>query len=168
ERNRHTKSTQKKVGKIAGVLAVQEDPLSALGTWNGHLNLIILVEGPFDYAAFRAEWGFNVEIKEIPLKHLASAFLEVCKYQAKAVSMGDKKDGSNQPGMVEWEPALWLEWWRANTGFRRTRSYGVLFGVPKPIKPLELQHKIWLGRVRWDGGSYRVEHYDSALQYVDL
>lgn len=168
ERIRHTKSTRDRVGSVVGVLAVQEDPLSGLGTWNGHLNLIILVEGHFDYAEFRAEWGFNVEIKHLPLKHLASAFLEVCKYQAKAVSMGDKKDGSTQPGMVDWPPSLWLEWWRANNGFRRTRSYGVLFGIPKPEKPLDLCKRIWMGRVSWTGTKYRVEYYVEALQYVDL
>lgn len=168
ERIRHTKANRIRVGDIQGALVVQEDPLSALGTWNGHLNVIFLVEGQFSYEELRKDWGYNLEIKHIPEYKLAGAFLEVCKYQAKAVSMGEKKDGSTQPGMVEWAPELWLEWWRANTGFRRTRSYGVLFNIPEPEEPIVLGRRVWLGRVQWGGSGYRVEHYDSALAYVDL
>lgn len=166
ERVRDTKATRQRVGDIQGALVVQEDPLSAAGTWNGHLNVILLVDGDFSYKAFREEWGYNVEVQHIKPADMARSFIELCKYQAKAVSVGTTKD--NQPGMVDWEPALWLEWWRANTGFRRTRAYGVLHGAPTPTPTLSLTQKVWLGRVRWTGSRYSVEHYDTALSYVDL
>ena len=33
------------------------------------------------------------------------------------------------PAMLQYSPSEWLEWWRAHQKFRRTRAYGVLFGL---------------------------------------
>lgn len=173
ERLRHNKVLKKKVGHIHGALVVQEDPLSALGDWNIHLNVMLLVEGAFNYQEFRDQWGYNLEVKEVPSDQLERAFVEICKYQAKATSVGNEHAKTQQPGMVDWAPSAWLEWWRANTGFRRTRSYGVLFNVEDlteeydPENVGEGARLVKLGRMQWTGKSYRVEVYQSAL-LVDL
>lgn len=129
---------------LHGVLAVQEDPLSARGDWNVHTNLILCVKGEFDYAHFRHAWGKNVEIKEIPRKDkdaLRRALMEVIKYSAKHTGMKSHEkhdDGEAAKGLLDWDDEALLEWVRAQNNFRRTRSYGVLYGVD--------------GK-RWDGSS---------------
>lgn len=48
------------------------------------------------------------------------------------------------PPMLEWTGTELLEWMRAMRGFRRTRSYGCLFGLTKPDRE-EDGPIIWLG-----------------------
>lgn len=178
ERLRSNKKLRKKIADIHGALAVQEDPLSAAGSWNIHINVELLVQGPFNWAAFREEWGgYQIYFKEVPRHELADSFRELCKYQAKATSVGTEHSKTKQPGMVDWEPGLWLEWWRANDRFRRTRSYGCLYDLPELVESEEetadggisdVSRTVWLGRMTWDGGRYWVEHFAEALQYVDL
>lgn len=38
------------------------------------------------------------------------------------------------PPMTEWTAAEWLEWWNAHQRFRRTRTNGCLYKLPKPEK----------------------------------
>lgn len=38
------------------------------------------------------------------------------------------------PPMTEWTAAEWLEWWGAHQRFRRTRTNGCLYKLPKPEK----------------------------------
>lgn len=52
--------------------------------------------------------------------------------------------------MVEWRGMDALEYWRAHKGFRRTRTYGRLYGLPKPEK-LDLSTVRWHGTVNWGG-----------------
>lgn len=169
ERLRHNKVLKKEVGHIHGALVVQEDPLSARGDWNVHLNVVLLVEGPFSFEKFREQWGWNLEIKQIKNDDLAKAFMEICKYQAKATSVGNEHSKTQQPGMVDWPATAWLEWWRANTGFRRTRSYGCLFNAKHLAPEVEVGKLVKMGRMTWDKQSkkYIVEIYESALKNVD-
>lgn len=179
ERLRHNKKLRKLVGDIQGAVVVQEDPLSARGDWNIHLNVVALVQGPFNWSECRKEWGgFQIHFEELKRDKLADAFRELCKYQAKATSVGNEHAKTQQPGMVDWSPECWLEWWRANHGFRRTRSYGVLYNLPELEDPVEevadggasdeVVRTIWMGRMTWSGGRYHVEHFAEALQYVGL
>lgn len=179
ERIRHNKKTRRRVGNIQGALVVQEDPLSALGDWNVHLNVVLLVDGHFEWDECRKEWGgFNIYFKQLEREDLPDTFRELCKYQAKATSVGNEHAKTKQPGMVDWPAACWLEWWRANHGFRRTRSYGVLYGIPEPelseeevaegAESDQVVQTVWLGRMTWENGQYRIEHYREALKYVDL
>ena len=123
------------VADIRGALVIQEDPLSARGDWNVHLNAFLLVRGRFDYAAARAEWGGNVHFQEIDgtPESVRGALLEAIKYSARIVpekSADKAADGVTEaPAMTEWPADLWLEWWRAGQGFRRVRSYGCLYGL---------------------------------------
>lgn len=116
------------------------------------------------------------------------AFLELVKYTTKIA--GSDHDETRTPGtklvpgvagtdpdgrldarpMDQWEGATWYEWYRANRGFRRTRSYGVLYRVcdrcghyghtegkcteePEPEPVTE-----WIGDMKWqpDRGSYEL------------
>jgi hypothetical protein len=57
------------------------------------------------------------------------------------------------PPMLAWTGDELGEWLMAMRGFRRTRSYGSLFGAPKVV-PEELADVVWLGSVRLRGGMY--------------
>jgi len=59
------------------------------------------------------------------------------------------------PPMLEWTGAELLEWLLAMRGFRRTRTYGCLFRLKRP-KAEDLGQIVWLGRVDYAGGGYRL------------
>jgi hypothetical protein len=65
-----------------------------------------------------------------------------------------RPDRPSPPPMLEWTGAELLEWLRAMRGFRRTRTYGCLFRLPKP-KAEDLGQIIWLGPIAHDGDRYR-------------
>lgn len=89
---------------VKGALATQEDPLSRHGDWHPHLNVLLLVDGPLDWGALRAEWtevcrplfpdspaaSFQIDIRKLPrtLEGLRAAFREQVKYAAKMVASG--------------------------------------------------------------------------------
>lgn len=58
------------------------------------------------------------------------------------------------PPMLAWAGQELAEWLLAMHGFRRTRSYGCLYGAPKPEKA-DLAEFVWVGFVRWRDGRYR-------------
>lgn len=80
---------------------------------------------------------------------LVAAVKECVKYPVQAVSEksdkaaggwvgGEYRDPVGEPcapPMTEWPVAARAEWWRAQQGFRRVRSYGVLYGLEKPEIP---------------------------------
>lgn len=136
--------------KILSSLVIQEDPLSAGLDWNVHLNALLLVNGEFDYQAMRERWGGNVHFQEIkqendkPLeKTISNSIRELIKYSSLIVSeksqakAGDKQESlfddspgfNGAPGMLDWPTERFLEWWDAQQGFRRTRSYGELYAL---------------------------------------
>lgn len=163
KRSRKRTITPDSIASIKGSLVVQEDPLSANGDWNVHLNALFLVDGPFDYKEIRDEWGANVEIKQVNPDDLARTILELVKYSAQAVSTKSeekkKRHATDAPAMVEWENNLWLEWFHAQQGFRRTRSYGCLYGIPEPdLEEFDISLVEWVGQIKFDLGSgYRVD-----------
>ena len=170
DRDRHGYTSKKKYvdlfPQIKGSLLIQEDPLSASLDWNIHLNAIILVEGSIDYGQLREAWGHNVEIRELDaeVKNLTSTFLEVIKYAAQFTadkSHSKKSRGlSKAPGLLTWPLELLTEWYQAQGGFRRTRSYGELYrlpAAPEELEPAE-QDTQWITRVEWSGeGRYIVD-----------
>lgn len=141
----------KKMRNIKGALVIQEDPLAKDGLFNVHLNVIVLARGKIDWKAIRRSWGKminfdsakdcrNKTIKKLKKKGkdisslgneavLVHAFSEICKYATKTVSekSAEKLGLSQAPAMVDWSGESWRQWFAANHGFRRTRSYGVLF-----------------------------------------
>jgi hypothetical protein len=62
---------------------------------------------------------------------------------------------ASAPPMTEWEDPELLEWLRAMHGFRRTRAYGVLYGLETP-EPEPLGQVVWLGSVSLVRGRYGV------------
>jgi len=148
----------------AGSLMIQEDPLSAAGDWNVHLNGIVCADGWLSYADMREAWGCNIEIREhkLPLgaeqraKSLRNLFNEMVKYPVIPVAQksGDKHH-TNAPALTNWSPSDVLEWHQANKRFRRTRAYGFLHGIGKPDRPSVTPHH-WLGRVDWRPEGYHV------------
>ena len=151
---------------LKGSLVIQEDPLSASDDWNIHLNAFLLWEGPCDWAQIRQEWGSNIHIAEIKPEDLTKALLEAIKYSAQIVptKSAEKKakHETEAPAMIEWPPLRWLEWWRAQKGFRRTRSYGRLYRIdPVESDAVEMDMVQWVGSISYTGehgaGSYRVD-----------
>lgn len=148
---------------IKGSLCCMENPLSARGDWNVHLNVILLVEGPFDWKRFRAEWGFDLDIQHVKGgdEGIAGALVESIKYMACVVSAKSHEHAdrgkSKAPGMCDWPPDAWLEWWRAIKGARRTRSYGVLFKVPDIADTLDMASVQWVGVLDFEAGRYWVQ-----------
>jgi hypothetical protein len=152
---------------VVGALAVQEDPLSAHGDWNIHLNVILVCSSYLDFGALRAAWAANVEIARVPPNysdsHMARLWNEVIKYAVRTVpEKSTTKAGAGStaaPAFTDWPPALADEWWQAGKGFRRSRNYGQLKAEEAWIgaarKELNMSGVTWLGRLSWDGKGYR-------------
>lgn len=61
------------------------------------------------------------------------------------------------PPMVEWPPALWLEWYQAHRGLRRVRAYGVLHGAKLEDRAaMDLDAVTWCGQIRYTAAGYIV------------
>lgn len=125
---------------IRGAAVVLEAPLGARRDWNVHLNVLLVHKGFIDYRALRAAWHWNVELQPVvPTQAgVANALREIIKYNVLSVAekSADKAAARRSPAppMVEWtDPELW-EWICAFRRFRRTRTYGVLYRLPKPEK----------------------------------
>lgn len=121
---------------LRGALVIQEDPLSQHADWNVHLNVFLMVKGQFDYKTAREIWGANVAFYEIDTTQagpMRNALLEAIKYSAQIVpskSQAHAAAGTTAaPAMTEWVDTQLYEWWRAQQGFRRVRSYGELFAL---------------------------------------
>lgn len=148
---------------IHGALVQLECPLSAAGTWNIHLNALILVDGKFDYKDVRDAWGFNVELQEVKgdERQLGAAMNELIKYAARHV--GEKSaekarlGSSEAPPMNAWSPHAFGEWFKAAHGSRWLRSYGCMFKVKTPEH--ERETVVWIGRISLT---------DSGTLWVDL
>lgn len=121
--------------RIRGSLVIEEDPLSASGEWNVHLNVFLLVDGEFNYKNVRDVWGGNVHLQEIKgdQQSVRSALLEAIKYSARIVpekSQSKTESGATAaPAMTQWPAERWIEWWDAQQKFRRVRSYGCLYAL---------------------------------------
>ena len=108
--------------EVKGALVVQEDPLSQLGGWHVHLNVLLLIDGWSEWADWRVAWtrlmkpffpGCRVpsyNVHEVKLPHtevgLDRALRELIKYPIKFVTAkgeGKARDASGE------EPAAPLE-----------------------------------------------------------
>lgn len=143
--------------EILGSMAVLEAPLAAdRESWNVHLNVILITRSTFAeglYKRLRKAWYWNLEIKPVEAKagDLARTFNELIKYPVIAMSEKSAKKASKSkaPAMTDWPAARFVEWYEAQHRFRRTRTYGDLYGkkVPKP-EPHSLEGVIWHGTMR--------------------
>lgn len=145
-----------KFPQIKGALCVLEAPLGQARDWNIHLNVIIVSRGFVDWRALRAAWHWNMEIRRLPKEPgaIAGALAELIKYAVAATvsKSADHAARSAAPPMLEWTGLELREWLEAFHGFRRTRTYGVLYRLPDP-EP-DLGPIVWLGRVSFERGRY--------------
>lgn len=152
--------------EILGDLAVMEAPLAADGTWNVHLNVLMVTEKPFCeglYQRIREEWKAHAYMKPIAgdAIDIARTFNELIKYGTRAVPEKSLDKASRHktdaPPMIEWPVSRFFEWFDAQSGFRRTRTYGCLYGskVPKP-EPRSLDDVTWLGVMSLGPDYFRV------------
>jgi len=120
---------------LDGSLIIQEDPLSARGDWNVHINVFLLIKGQFDWALARDLWNKNVYFKEVKKDAFSfrKTLLEAIKYSAQILPVKSKEKAQQgktlAPWMCDWEKDTWMEWFKANKAFRRTRAYGCLYKV---------------------------------------
>lgn len=95
-----------------GALVHQEDPLSARGDWNVHMNVLLLVEGPLDIGEIRRTWGYDVHFPkrrggvrgfrwdnddELAAREIATQLTELVKYSAKMTAPSDTRAGDTLP-----------------------------------------------------------------------
>jgi hypothetical protein len=154
--------------EIKGALCVLEAPLGGARDWNVHLNVILVVDGYLDYKKLRSYWHWDVHARPLAVGPgvVKGALTELIKYAvaatvAKSAEKALESDGGGggeekrvpPPPMLEWSGRELLEWMLAMRGFRRTRTYGRLFRLPKP-EAEDLGQIVWLGRVDHNGQGY--------------
>ena len=159
--------------EILGALGVVEAPLAADGSWNVHLNVLLLTRRQFEpglYKKLREAWYWNVELKPVKadVGDLGGTFNELIKYATRPVpekSADKASDGSTRaPAMTEWPVDRFTEWYAAQYRYRRTRSYGDLYGskVPKP-EPSSIDDVTWHGVV-----SCHPDRFYAQIPLIDL
>lgn len=148
---------------VRGSLVTQEDPAGANYQWHVHNNLILITQGQFDYALAREWWSEIIfgpgrdprdnhkravlHFSPVERETLGKTLIEIIKYPV--LTVGEKSLNSDTaPAMIHWPPSLFFEWYNANHGFRRTRSYGSLYAIE---------------RTRWNTRSSQ-ERYDEFFQ----
>lgn len=141
--------------EIKGALCTLEAPLSEHRDWNVHLNVIVMCDGFLDYGKLRELWHWQVDAYRIrgTQEDVEGALRELIKYPVQAMpakSAQHARGGSRAPALTEWTAAEFLEWWEAHQRFRRTRTYGLLFGIDDP-EPESLDGFVSIGFVRHDG-----------------
>jgi len=146
--------------QIKGALVVLEAPLGEHRDWNVHLNVILCVKGFLDFERLRQRWHWNYQhcqwISDAP-GSFEGAMAEMIKYAvaatvAKSAEHADSGK-SRAPPMLEWTGDELLEWLRGMHGFRRTRSYGALYGLDEP-EAEEVGPIVWIGTVSLQRGRY--------------
>jgi len=159
--------------EILGSIAVLEAPLAHDHGWNVHLNVVFFTRSKFEaglYKKIRRAWYWNVELQAVTgdAGELARAFRELIKYPVRAVSEKSAAKAAagrpRPPPMVEWPAERFVEWLDAQHRFRRTRTYGELYGkkVPKP-EPSTLEDVTWHGAV-----FCRPDHFFAQVPLIDL
>jgi hypothetical protein len=141
--------------EIKGALVTLEAPLSEHRDWNVHLNVIVMCDGFLDYGKLRALWHWQVDAYRLrgSQEDVETALRELIKYPVQAMpskSDGHARNGSRAPALTEWTAAEFIEWWDAHQRFRRTRTYGLLFGLDDP-EPESLEGFVSIGFVCHDG-----------------
>lgn len=174
---------------LVGAWACLEAPLSRLyrvdplNAWNVHVNFILvfrpseLAHGMPDYGPLNEAWGAGIRWRVIPqgdrdaMRH---AILELVKYPLQTVAeksaeRGRAADGGEKgPPMIAWPAPFFREWWRAHKGFRRMRSWGMLYrGSLPPLEERSDRYVDWLGGVHVDLAKQQVYVQRPILSTVE-
>lgn len=167
---------KRKFPDLVGAWACLESPLSGkfvdgdrLNAWNVHLNILLVFkpsDGPYgrpDYEPIHDAWGAGIRWRVVPqgdhdaMRH---AILELVKYPLQTVATKSAKDRRRKfdrngaeltpaPPMIEWPAECFDEWWRAHKGFRRARSWGLLYAGAFPDDDTRSDNGVdWLGVIR--------------------
>jgi hypothetical protein len=180
--------------QLIGALVTTECPMGLDGkTWNLHMNVLMLLEGRFDWESWNAMWGewchFTSwrEMRKKTIEKLRrngaserdiakltdeqvleNAFRELCKYVSKIV--GEKKHtiyghARESKPMTQWNFEQFVEWRQAMTGYRRTRGYGVLFDAGNSLWTGATIHERdqWLARTPTGKALNEIE-YSATLE----
>lgn len=145
-----------KFPQIKGALVTLEAPLAKRRDWNVHLNVILLCDGFLDYQRIVEHWGHQFDAQRLrgSREQIEAALRECVKYATQAMPSKTAEHRargvSEAPALIEWTGDEFLEWWRAHQRFRRTRSYGVLFGLDDP-EPESLDGFEAVGTVSLEG-----------------
>ena len=78
---------------------------------------------------------------------------------------GWRESSGGAPPMLEWTAAELIEWMKAQRGFRRTRSYGVLFGLKKPERE-EIGPIVWLSTFSSRGGGRGYHVHSDPFRFI--
>jgi len=152
---------------IEGAIATLEAPLSASRTWHPHLNVILVTDGYFDYAAWWKHWGCVSHFEHLKPGHVAAAFRELVKYAVRAVpeksaakaascsalprssgspasSQGSRSDGRSAASPTEWTAGKTGSPWDGGTAMPS--------GSPK--KPWSAHHEAGPAMVEWTAAEW--------------
>lgn len=153
---------------ITGSVCVMESPLGWRRDWHPHLNVILVCNGFLDYGKLRERWHWNAEFRRLQgdEAHIRASLRELIKYgvrsvpekshdKAERLAETDARDPYIAPAMTEWEALEFLEWWRAHRRFRRTRTYGCLYGLDDP-EPEDQTGFLMTTAARFDGAHFVV------------
>ncbi len=146
------------------------DPSNA---WNVHLNLLLVFKPSEeltsyrtvygravpDYSPIHDAWGAGIDWSEIPQGDrdaMRKTIAELVKYPLQTVASKSAEHarrrasdgGERGPPMIQWPPEFFCEWWRAHKGFRRARSWGVLYNLPDEHEERDLKRVDWFGSMR--------------------
>lgn len=146
--------------EIKGALVVLEAPLGETRDWNVHLNVILMCDGFLEYQKLRDLWLWTFNARRIrgdSVEDIEKELREIIKYPVQAMpskSAEHAAGGSRAPALLDWTGGEFYEWWSAHQHFRRTRSYGLLYGLDKP-EPESLEGFRAVGQVWHDGDRRR-------------
>jgi len=147
------KATKRKHGELShikGSLVTLEAHATEKNEWHPHLNMIILVEGSFDYQHVWDAWsGGQCHIQPVRKENIQKSLREIFKYVAK-----HQGSAGGKPGILDWSLEQFGEFWKALEKIRRVRSYGVLFRVPKVISRVKLLDFEARGRIFFRDNQY--------------
>lgn len=122
------KAWSEKFSNVKGYLVCMECPLSVHGDWNIHANVILLVDGPFNYDQAQQAWQARTWFDEIQrgnVEQMSQALEHCIKYALESIVEKSTRKGK-APALNKWPAECFIEWYKAQKGFRRTRSYGLL------------------------------------------
>jgi hypothetical protein len=173
---RSIRDPKRKFPDLVGAWSVLEAPLSGrfvdgdrMNAWNVHLNVLLvfkpseLAHGMPDYEPIHDAWGAGIRWRVIPQGDrdaMQKAILELVKYPLQTVATKSAKDRPRKldrdgneltpaPPMIEWPAEAFDEWWRAHKGFRRARSWGLLYAGALPDDDERSDAGVdWLGVIR--------------------
>ena len=100
----HSRLNRRAVTKaVVGSVVVQEDPVGRDGNWNVHLNVLALVDGHFDWAAYRRAFMDELEHDQIQIEFITEHEMKrrsIAKAERRAKKTGVAMLPINRHGVI--------------------------------------------------------------------